>query len=320
MAFDVTGLVDFTNENQFDLMRATVLGAKMMDLTTVVPNIKGPSKLPQISSSVFFQTDGCSFNASGDTTFTQRTLTPGKVRVNSEWCDKDLEPKYLATQLTPGAMKDKVEPDEVWRMILDEYTSKIARDIDVAIWRGDTAGGPSNNQFWDGYIKLLTSGTIDANTGGTPLGTLYTQAAAREAMERLYLSAATNGLADFADGIAYVGYDLYALLYSAMINGGSTNGMALNQAPSGNADPDDSGAGLIYPGMNMRIVPVNGLTGQEKTYFARKSNMFIGVDAEGDFENFETWYSQDDRKVKLAVEFKLGCQVAFPGEVVSIII
>jgi hypothetical protein len=33
----------------------------------------------------------------------------------------------------------------------------------------------------------------------------------------------------------------------------------------------------------------------------------------------ETWYSQDDRVVKLAMEFKVGCQVAFPAEVITIL-
>jgi hypothetical protein len=54
-------------------------------------------------------------------------------------------------------------------------------------------------------------------------------------------------------------------------------------------------------------------------YAGRLSNFFIGVDAEGDFNSLETWYSQDDRVVKLAMEFKVGVQVAFPAEIITII-
>ena len=45
MSFNVSALTDYTAENQFELMTATVLGAKMMSLVTVIPNIKGASKL-----------------------------------------------------------------------------------------------------------------------------------------------------------------------------------------------------------------------------------------------------------------------------------
>ncbi len=319
--FDVSGLVDFTNENQFELMRGTVLGAKMLknNLATIVPNVKGPTKLPAIAQTIFFQTEACSFTASGGTAITQRTMTPGKVMVQDAWCPAELEPKYLVQQMKAGAQYDSVTPDEVWKAILDEYTEKIARDVDIAIWRGNTSSGTGNNQYWMGLINAVSSGTIDANTGGTPLtqASMITEAGAGELVERMYRTASVNGLSDSSDGYLYVGYDVYSWIYQGLVNGGSTNGIQLNSGANGEADADASN-GLTFPGYGMKIIPVNGLTSQSKAYFARSSNLFIGVDLENDFENFEVWYSQDDRKVKLNVNFKVGTQVAFPGEVVAI--
>jgi hypothetical protein len=154
MSFNVSSLTDYTAENQFELMTATVLGAKMMSLATVVPNIKGPSKLPQLSQSVIFQDDACSFSASGSTVFTQRTLTPGKVKINDSWCPKDLEPKYLSAEMAAGAHHESVTPDYVWQAIMNEYTKQIARDIDIAIWKGEDGIGAGNNGHWDGYVTL----------------------------------------------------------------------------------------------------------------------------------------------------------------------
>jgi hypothetical protein len=69
----------------------------------------------------------------------------------------------------------------------------------------------------------------------------------------------------------------------------------------------------------LKVIPVVGLNATNKLYAGRLSNFFIGVDAEGDFNSLETWYSQDDRVVKLAMEFKVGVQVAFPAEIITII-
>ena len=94
----------------------------------------------------------------------------------------------------------------------------------------------------------------------------------------------------------YVGYDTYSYIYQGLVNGGSTNGIQINSGANGDPDADQS-IGLTFPGYNMKIVPVQGLNGTEKAYFGKPSNMFIGVDAEADFNAFEVWYSKDDRLV-----------------------
>tara|TARA_R110000822_G_scaffold158970_4_gene298484 strand:- start:137 stop:1093 length:957 start_codon:yes stop_codon:yes gene_type:complete len=317
MSFSLSGLTDYTAENQFELMTATVLGAKMMSLATVVPNIKGPSKLPTLSQSVIFQDDACSFSASGSTTFTQRTLTPGKVKINDSWCPKDLEPKYLSQEMAAGAHHEAVTPDYVWQAIMNEYTKQIARDIDIAIWKGEDGIGAGNNGHWDGYVTLLSSGTTDADSGNT-ITDLGDPTQAIAAQKLVYLAAAVAGLTEFDDFRVFVGYDDYAALVSGLMAAGLTYGTYLNGFGGANVDPNSSD-GLSFPGTGLRVIPVVGLNGTNKLYAGRLSNFFIGVDAEGDFNSLETWYSQDDRVVKLAMEFKVGVQVAFPAEIITIL-
>ena len=43
--------------------------------------------------------------------------------------------------------------------------------------------------------------------------------------------------------------------------------------------------------------------------------MFVGMDLEEDASRIESWYSQDDRKFKIAVELTVGAQVAFPDQI-----
>lgn len=318
MSFNVSSLTDYTAENQFELMTATVLGAKMMSLATVVPNIKGASKLPQLSQSVIFQDDACSFNASGTTTFSQRTLTPGKVKINDSWCPKDLEPKYLSAEMAAGAHHESVTPDYVWQAIMSEYTKQIARDIDIAIWKGQDGVGAGNNGHWDGFVEVLSSGTTDADSGGA-ISDLGDPTEAVAAQKLVYQAAAAAGLTDFEDFRVFIGYDDYAALTVGLMNAGLTYGTYLNGLGGANVNPDSAQEGLSFPGTGLKVIPVVGLNGTNKLYAGRTSNFFIGVDAEGDFDSLETWYSQDDRVVKMAMEFKVGCQVAFPAEVITIL-
>ena len=74
----------------------------------------------------------------------------------------------------------------------------------------------------------------------------------------------------------------------------------------------------MYPNRRKyKVIAVHGLDGTGDCYALRLSNMFLGTDLMSDTDNFEMWYSQDDRNVKFSVAFKMGVQVAFPGEVVK---
>lgn len=319
-AFNVSGLVNYIEENAFPLMAATVQSAKMMNLVEVMPNVKTPTKLPLLSQSIYFQADGCSFDASGDTTFTQRTLTPGKFKLNVEWCPKDLETKFFATKMKAGAHSETVEPAEVFKAMSENLLAKVGSEVDKYIWQGSVSAPTANNgAFWDGFITTIGNGYIDANLGGTPLTTAFTATNAVEMAFRLYSSLATNGLTQYDDIIGFVGYDTYAVLVQALVVGGSTYGTVLNAGVKGAVDTN-SMEGLIFNGINIKFIPVHGLTGTNKVYAGRTSNMYIGVDAEADFSSLEVWYSKDDRKVKAALEMKVGTQVAFPSEIAAIVL
>jgi len=320
MAFNVSGLVDYVEEQRAELQTATVIGAKMFNLVEVLDGVKGTEKLPQVANTIYFQSDACGFNASGSSTFSQRALTVGDMKVDLEWCPKDLEKKYLGAQIRAGARYDSVEPSAVFQIILDDVADQIAREADIAIWQGDATSGTGNNQFFDGFIDAMSGSGIDANTtsiyDGSVLTTAFTAANAQEMMFRLYTALAENGLTDQADNLCFVGYDTYAALQSALILGGSTNGMQIN---SGGGDPNTATMeGIVFPGTTLRVVPVVGLNGQSKVYAGRTSNFFIGVDGANDMSNYDVWYSKDDKKVKFTTEFKIGTQIAFPDEVAYI--
>ncbi len=104
MGFDVSALANYTKENEALLVTSSVLGSKTASLIksagNVMVGVKSSEKINIMQTDAIFQ-DGaaCGFNASGSTTFTQRTVTPGKIKVNEALCPKDLEAKYLQKAL-----------------------------------------------------------------------------------------------------------------------------------------------------------------------------------------------------------------------------
>lgn len=322
-SFDVSGLVNYVEEQRVPLMTATVNGAKMTKLVEILPNVKSSIKLPQVANSVYFQADDCAFDPSGSTVFSQRTLTVGKVKINDEWCPKDLETKYFAALMRAGSHKEEVDPTDVFDVIVRDYLSQISLVIDKAIWQGSTGSPTQNNySYWDGFIETISSGYINANStsiyDGSALSTAFTVANAHEMALRLYTALANNGLTQHPDTVAFVGYDTYAALVGANILGGSTFGSLINNQ-TGQSDPNAM-EGMTFAGINLKFIPVDGLTGTNKVYAGRTSNFYIGLDAENDFDNFEVWYSKDNRKVRVAMEFKIGTQVRFPGEIAAIVL
>lgn len=334
MGFSLSGLTAYTEENQFKLFTAALFGSKMLQNATVVPNIKGPSKLPILAQDIQFQADSCSFNATGATTITQRTLTPGKVMINLDWCPKDLEAYYFRQAIAAGSHKEDIKPIE--ETLMPFIMAKVAQEVDIAAWKGriTAAGGGvgstvpmgfGNNGFWDGIrfqIQDSIGGGTYANANSATYGTALTalnQTTMIEAIFRIYSALTSVAVEPDGDTVVFMGVDKYAALVWALTAGGSTFGAALNAGVNGDATIA-TGNGLTFPGTGLKCLPVAGLNSVNAIYGIRKQNLFIGVDAESDFSTLEVWYSKDQRKVRLAMEFKMGTQVALPGEVAAIVL
>ena len=73
---------------------------------------------------------------------------------------------------------------------------------------------------------------------------------------------------------------------------------------------------VVIPGTSVKLVGVPGLIGTNRMFAFQSSNVYYGTDLENDKENFDFWYSTDDRNYKMEVKFSAGVQVAFPDQVV----
>jgi hypothetical protein len=92
MAFDVSGLTAYIEEQNFPLITKAVTGGRTASLMEKQVGVKGKTKINLMDVDVNFQDgSGCAFNANGDVTFTQREIDPAKLKLNMEFCPKTLE-------------------------------------------------------------------------------------------------------------------------------------------------------------------------------------------------------------------------------------
>lgn len=314
MALELTGLTNYTKQLVRPLLTSAVIGAKtqqlIMDSGIVLTGVKSSAAIPLMDTDAVFQTDGCGYNPSGTTSFTQRTVTVGKIMLAETICVKDFEAKFTQEALRAGSTYTEFQSSEFLDAYLAKKNARIAAQLETAIWQGDATGATGNLNKFDGLIKLIDPTAVDANvTGFTGLSAVVstvTQSNVIACTEGIYkaIPAAVIGKGDVK---IFVGYDWYRLLIMAY--------RALNLF---SYNPTDANANsFILPGTNIEIIAVHGLNGTGDAYAMSMSNVAMAVDLEDEEANYRVWYSEDNDEIRTKVSFKLGVNVAFPSECVK---
>jgi hypothetical protein len=308
MAFNVTGLTNYTNEQSTELVVKSLFGGKTAALLQaagqVQVGVKSAEALNILDSDVYFQADGCGYTASGNTTFSQRTITVGKIKVEETLCPKTLEAKWMQTQIAAGS--PEAVPFE--EQIGNEKSSRIAKLLEVAMWQGDTATSntnPNTNKF-DGFVKII--GDATAVNGNTSSATAITTSNIDDLVDDMY-AATPADIADADDLVLFVGIDTFKKYTAALRNNNLFHYAA-----------DSEGMEIMIPATNVKMVGVGGLNGVDKMYLGRLNNFFVGTDLANEEEEYKFWYSQDNDEVRFRATCKYGVQVGFPDQIVEFIL
>jgi len=316
MSFSVSTLANYTKENEAQLVTSSVLGAKTAALIksagNVMVGVKSAETINIMDTDAFFQAGGtCGWNASGTTSFTQRTVTVGKIKVQEALCPKTLESKYLQKALPTGSQYDSIPFEQEFS---DKKAKTIASQLESAIWQGDTASANGNLNKFDGLIKLIgaASGVVDANVSGFISGAPLTSISATNVVslfDGVYKAIPAKVVA--ADDMVIVcGMDTFRTYTIAL-----KNANMFNYAFDGKADAE-----FVLPGTSIKVVALQGLNGTNDVYAMRLSNLFLGTDLLNEEEKFEIFFAKEADEVRFAAEFKMGVNVAFPDEIVKVTI
>lgn len=314
MALSFSGLSTYTKQLVKPLLTSAVFDAKTQQLIKdggiVIPNAKSAVSIPLMDTDAVFGTQSCSFDPSGTTTFSQRTVTVGKIKVEEKICPKDLEAYFTQEALKAGSTYEDFGNAEFQSAFLAKKNARIASQLETALWQGDTGSATANLNKFDGLMKLIDAGSpVLANTSGYVSGGVVTTVSASNviaATEAVY-KAIPVAIINKGDVKIFVGNDWYRLLILAYRE---KNLFAYN--------PQDSQAqSFILPGTNIEIISVNGLNGTGDAYAISLSNIALAVDLVDEEGSYKMWYSEDNNDVRYRVEFKMGVNVAFPSECVA---
>jgi len=316
MSFSVSTLSNYTKENEAQLVTSSVLGAKTAALIksagNVMVGVKSAETINIMDTDAFFQAGGtCGWNASGTTSFTQRTVTVGKIKVQEALCPKALEAKYLQKALPTGSQYDSIPFEQDYS---DRKAKTIASQLETALWQGDTASANGNLNKFDGFIKLIgaASGVVDANVSGfisgAPLSSI-TAANVVSLFDGIYKAIPAKVVAA-EDMVIVCGQDTFRTYTIAL-----KNANMFQYSIDVKADAE-----FVLPGTSIKVVALQGLNGTNDVYAMRLSNLFLGTDLLNEEEKFEIFFAKEADEVRFAAEFKMGVNVAFPDEIVKVAI
>lgn len=299
----LTGLTAYVEEQKMPLIGKAVAGgdsAKLFRLQTgLKPGSKAAINLLD-TTVVFADGNNCGFSASGSDEFTQRMIEVGAIKINKEYCDKELRKYWMGYEVTTAATRGEgAMPFEEY--FLGEVEKQIIFANEKAIWKGDTDSLDANLNKFDGLIKIAAeaSGATGVIVPSASAATVY------------------DGIVEVVKSIPV------AILDSAKIVLGADDFTALALELTAKNLFHYTGElnetmEFKFPGTMLTVKAVNGLNGTNRIYAADfANNVFLGTDLENDSEVFKLYFSEDADAYRLKVEYGLGVQIARPAEVVA---
>lgn len=317
MAFSLGTMTAYIEENKADLISKAILGAKTLGLgVDIRTGIKSSAKIPVLESTVPFQTAACSFTSSGTTTINQVEIATVGIQFAEQFCLNDLNAYFTQKYLPAGANVDSMS---IAQAIIDRKIAQVARNVENMIWAGKTTYTNSTVlKQLNGWLATIdTAGTAVAATPST-LNSTNVLTIFDDVYSKVPAAALVN-----EPIVAFCGLDTFRTLAAKIT---STYGIYGSQY---NTDGVWNNWELMYPGTNMKVIGVPGLsdaavdTGSVPTAVRNRiiatyaSNLVYGTDLQSDTDSIEAWYSQDDRVYKVFGAFRAGCAVKFIDHVVQ---
>ena len=307
MAFNVSSLTNYVNEQSTDLISRLYFEKTSSDYFTLQSGVKKTDALHLLAVTAFPQDgSGCSPTASGSVVFTNRDITVGQITYFDGFCMKDLIPKY--TQILLRAGNAETEEMAFEAEIADSIIKTIMEHNETADWQGDTASGNVFINRYDGLIKIIgAAGTAIA--GNTSAATSITSGASGnvDTIINNICNARPAKVKSALNQVLFVGQDTFDKFVDT-----------LNAKNLFNVDATSwANYSVSIPGKNVTLVGVVGLDGTNRMFLGTSDNFFLGFDLQNDEEEFDMWYEKLEDKVYYRVKFKRGLQVAYPNEIVQ---
>ena len=307
MAFDLTALSNYTTEHASDFFAKSVMQSKTAGLMNVLVGFKpGTHKLPEFDHDYDLFQDGssCGFNASGNLDIKQRSITVESLKINTQYCIRDLEAKFTRQILPAGQEYEGLAPVEAG--LLSQLSRETKKMIELLLWKGNKSTAPNSISSLDlvnGLNKLIADETGNLAYEGST-GTLTTSNIIA-AVEALYANLGVDAYSTIEtdEWVVLMGDDKKKTYEQAYRN---THGAVVY---------NNGFEKRFVDGTNIEIVGVPGLNGTDKLVLTKKSNLILAVDVEGEEDDFMVYMDQDMENVRVKARLAMGVALHFPGEI-----
>jgi len=228
----------------------------------VKSNIKYKEVIKKLVSGSLLANATCDFTASSSLTQTERYLTPKEIQVNLEICKADYVSDWDAISMGMSAHDDL--PKSFADFLMAHVVEKVAEEIEVSIWQGDTGVGGE----FDGFVKLAeadvdvidVTGTASSVTASNVI--VEMRKATDLVPERLYGS----------EGLRLYVSNNVSRAYIQALGGFGANGLGANGI-DGKGTTWRTDGSLSFDGV--QIFVAQGLP-SNTMFVAEKDNMFFG--------------------------------------------
>lgn len=292
MAFNVSGLSAYVQENRDNILRKVILEGDTISKMAKQLGVKTKDRLHYFSLAPVIQDGkGCGFKASGATNITEKDVVTAVMKVNDEWCNDDLLGKYAEYLVRFGADAN-AENLAFEQLIADELVKNINKEMEKRVWQGKKA-----TDLIDG---LLTQAAADENTVKVTLSgaSLY------EKVKQVIMAIPEEILDDAVVFISPANFRKLVFELLEMDNSYIT--------------PSEIEQGEFYfPGTSIAVHKTFGLTGvDDKIYASTWENMVYATDMMDDKEELRFWFSDDADLHRVKIKWNAGVATYFSDYVV----
>ena len=301
MAFNITGLTNYVNQNTGLIRKAIAVGNTAQRIT-LQPNIKHSATVNTVSEGIVLQAGYCGFNPQGDTILSQRTLTVDAIKLNETVCLKDLEKTFLSLSMNAGSYNTELPLEEVF---INSKLDAVKKIKETMLWQGDKAG-TGNLSLTNGFLKMFDAEITSAPRLGSY--TIATLAANIIDIVDEMVAKIPEDLMTESDLTLFVSPSTFRTYTKALRDANLYNYSAL---PNGSSSDE-----LIIPSTNVTMVSTVGLVGKNVMVLSNASNLVMGTDLVSDEDFMIVAYDEFEELLKINANFKIGTQVQFIENVI----
>jgi len=299
MAFNVSSLPQYVDQSSNKLIVETLFGSQtaklLKDAGSIQLGVKGSAAVQLMNVDSTIQSGAaCGRSAAGSANFSQAIITVVPLKDEQNFCNKDLENKWMVEFLTKGqTYSEALFANE----IMSARASKIAQELEIGYWKGDVSiTGTSNYNKFDGFSKKIKAGakiTLGAVAGTTIV----------EKLQNIFLGMPSK-IRTADDFRIFIGADIMGEYTVALANKNIFK-------------PVDD---LTLFGTTAKLAVVDGLNsngvGVNREVFAGRLRSFVlGADLLGEEEKATMYYSPESQNVYMDFHFSAGVVPIYVSEI-----